>query len=63
MDDPATPFEDEQIGSPEPYLHEIARALARQAIREAVSNWENRSDNEQLTNPEGPLNPHITDRK
>lgn len=63
MDDPATPIEDEQIGSPEPYLHEIARALARQAIREAVSDWENRSGNEQPTDSDGPLNPHITDRK
>lgn len=42
MDEHPNPTADEEAGSPEPFLQAIVRALARQAVREAVSNWERR---------------------
>lgn len=59
----ANPIDNEQSGSSEPFLHAIARALARQAVRKAVSDWDSRPDHAESTQPALSLNPEITDRK
>lgn len=56
MDELPNPTHDEKAGSPEPLLQAIARALARQAVREAISNWETRSAGAPVAGSARPFN-------